>query len=38
LGFIVRELRRILGSKREEVTGSLRKLHSEELPDIIRVM
>jgi hypothetical protein len=37
-----RVLRRILGPKRDEVTGELRKLHNEELhnsyssPDIIR--
>jgi hypothetical protein len=37
-----RVLRRILGSRRDEVTGELRKLHSEELhnlyssPNIIR--
>ena len=39
-----RELRRILGPKREEVTGEWRKLHNEEpndlycLPNITRVM
>jgi hypothetical protein len=37
-------LRRILGPKREEVTGGWRKLHNEELrdlyssPSIIRIM
>jgi len=39
-----RVLRRIFGSKREEVTGEWRKLHNEELidlytsPNIIRVI
>jgi hypothetical protein len=39
-----RVLRRIFGSKRDEVTGEWRKLHNEELhdlycsPDIVRVM
>jgi hypothetical protein len=39
-----RALRRIFGSKREEVAGGWRKLHNEELhnlygsPDIIRVI
>jgi hypothetical protein len=38
-----RTLRRILGSKRDEVTGELRRLHNEELyalylPNIIRVI
>jgi hypothetical protein len=39
-----RVLRRIFGSKRDEVTGSWRKLHDEELhdsyspPKIIRIM
>jgi hypothetical protein len=29
-----RVLRRIFGSKRDEVTGELRKLHNEELRDL----
>jgi hypothetical protein len=29
-----RVLRRIFGSKRDEVTGEGRRLHSEELPDL----
>jgi hypothetical protein len=29
-----RVLRRIFGPKRDEVTGELRKLHNEELPDL----
>ena len=29
-----RELRRIFGSKRDEVTGEWRKLHNEELIDL----
>jgi hypothetical protein len=29
-----RVLRRIFGSKKDEVTGELRKLHNEELPDL----
>jgi hypothetical protein len=39
-----RELRRIFGPKREEVTGDCRKLHNEELhnlyssPNIIRII
>jgi hypothetical protein len=39
-----RELRRIFGPKRDEVTGEWRKLHKEELndlyssPNIIRMM
>jgi hypothetical protein len=39
-----RVLRKIFGSKRDKVTGELRKLHNEELkdlhfsPDIIQVM
>jgi hypothetical protein len=39
-----RVLRRIFGSKRDEVTGDWRKLHTEELhilfssPNIVRVM
>jgi hypothetical protein len=39
-----RELRRIFGPKRDEVTGGWRKLHNEELhnlyssPNIIRMM
>jgi transcription termination factor 2 len=33
-----RVLRRIFGPKRDEVTGSWRKLHKEELPSIIRMI
>jgi hypothetical protein len=33
-----RVLRRIFGLKRDEVTGSWRKLHKEELPSIIRMI
>jgi len=29
-----RELKRILGPKRDDVTGELRKLHNEELNDL----
>jgi len=29
-----RILRRIFGPKRDEVTGELRRLHNEELPDL----
>jgi hypothetical protein len=42
--FIFRVLRRIFGSKRDEVTGGWRKLHNEELhglyssPGIVRVI
>ena len=32
--FESRELRRIFGPKRDEVTGEWRKLHSEELNDL----
>jgi hypothetical protein len=41
--FANRVLRRIFGSKRDEVTGKWRKLHNEELndlycsPDIVRI-
>jgi hypothetical protein len=44
LGFDIWALRKIFGSKREEVRGDWRKLHSEELresysaPNIIKVM
>jgi len=30
----IRVMRRIFGSKRDEVTGQLRKLHNEELNDL----
>jgi hypothetical protein len=42
--FDIRVLRRIFGSKRDEVTGEWRKLHNEELrdlhssPSIFRIM
>jgi hypothetical protein len=42
--FDTRVLRRILGPKRDEVTGGWRKLHNEELrnlyfsPDVIKMM
>jgi hypothetical protein len=42
--FVNRVLRRIFGSKRDEVTGEWRKLHNEELnnlhcsPNIVRVI
>jgi hypothetical protein len=41
--FLIRVLRRVFGTKRDEVTGEWRKLHNEELndlyslPNIVRV-
>jgi hypothetical protein len=34
-GFENREMRKIFGPNRREVTGELRKLHNEELCDLI---
>jgi dolichol kinase len=36
--FANRVLRKIFGSKRDEVSGDWRKLHSEELPDLYFVI
>ena len=33
-----RVLRRVFGPKRDKVTGEWRKLHNEELPNILRVV
>jgi hypothetical protein len=44
INYLLRVLRRIFGSKRDEVTGKWRRLHNEELndlyssPNIIRVI